>query len=186
MRGVIQNRGLRDLCNFHVRNLLFGAVALPLLAGCVTPGSAFKPTGTRNPEVAMASLATLDTLKFSGRWYEVEAFVPDGKSCVIGAVTFTRQTSGDLMVTEGPCADGAPRQGLAKRIGPGRFAFEGDEIWVFWVDAEYHVAVIGSPSGAAHVLSREMSLPPDRQRAVHEILAWNGYDVTRLRPARRK
>jgi len=71
MRGVIQKRELRDLCNFNVRNLLFGAVALTLLAGCVTPGSASKPTGTRNPEVAMASLAGLDTQKFSCLWYEV-------------------------------------------------------------------------------------------------------------------
>ena len=164
---------------------LIAALSLMALSGCLTSGA---PTvsGTRDASVAMSSIATLDPMKFSGRWYEVEAFVPDGASCVLGAVTFTVQKSGDLMVTEGPCADGAPRQGLARRIGPGRYAFAGDELWVLWVDAEYHVAVIGAPSGPAHVLSREMSLPADRQQAVHGILSWNGYDISRLRPARRR
>ena len=123
---------------------LIAALSLMALSGCLTSGA---PTvsGTRDASVAMSSIATLDPMKFSGRWYEVEAFVPDGASCVLGAVTFTVQKNGDLMVTEGPCADGAPRQGLARRIGPGRYAFDGDELWVLWVDAEYHVAVIGAP-----------------------------------------
>lgn len=170
-------RGLSGLSG-----LLFGA-SLMALSACVSTQT---PMGTRDPNVPMSSIAALDVLKFSGRWYEVEAFVPEGASCVIGAVTFTRQKSGDLTVTEGPCADGAPRSGVARAIGPGRFSFKGEEIWVLWVDAEYHVAVIGTPTGAAHVLSRDLTLPPDRQPAVHEILKWNGFDVTRLKPARRK
>ncbi|MCA0045144.1 lipocalin family protein [Celeribacter litoreus] len=161
---------------------LIAALALVALSGCLSPTA----TGFRDQDVPMSSIVTLDLIQFSGRWYEVEAFVPDGKSCVIGAVTFTRQKNGDLTVTEGPCADGAPRSGLARSIGPGRFAFAGDELWVLWVDATYHTAVIGTPSGAAHVLSRELTLPPDRQIAVHEILAWNGFDVSKLRPSRRR
>ncbi|SFI51545.1 apolipoprotein D and lipocalin family protein [Celeribacter neptunius] len=142
--------------------------------------------GLRDPEVPMSSIAALDAAQFAGRWYEVAAFVPEGASCVIGAMTVALQKSGDLMITEGPCADGAPRRGLARRIGPGRYAFAGDEFWVLWVDATYHTAVIGSPSGQAHVLSRDLSLPPDRRQAVEGILDWNGYDISRLRPARRK
>lgn len=157
-----------------------------LLAGCVGGTSGPKPTGTRNPDTPMSSIAVLDLLKLSGRWHEVLAFVPEGKSCVIGGMTFTRQANGrDLTVTEGPCADGAPRSGLATAIGPGRFSFGGGELWVLWVDATYDTAVIGYPSGQAHVLSRTPALPPDRRLAVEGVLSWNGYDLTKLRQARR-
>ena len=163
---------------------LIAALSLALLSGCMSP-QASGPV-TRNSDASMSSIAALDPVRFSGRWYEVAAFVPEGKSCVIGAVTFTAQKSGDLMVTEGPCADGRPTSGLARKVGPGRYAFKGDEIWVLWVDAEYHTAVIGYPKGPAHVLSRDLSLPPDRKQAVEGILEWNGYDVGLLRPARRR
>jgi Bacterial lipocalin len=163
---------------------LIAALSLALLSGCLAPAP--EATGFRDPGANMSSIAAFDALKFSGRWYEVAAFVPEGASCVIGAVTYTRQKNGDLMVTEGPCADGHPRQGLARQVGPGRYAFAGDEFWVLWVDAEYHTAVIGYPSGQAHVLSRDIVLPPDRKPAVEGILDWNGYDISRLRPARRR
>lgn len=170
---------------YGLLRLALSLAAALALSGCLAPS---QPTGggTRDPEVSMSSIAVLDLQKFAGRWYEVEAFVPEGASCVLGAVTFTPQRDGSMTLTEGPCADGAPRTGLARPIGPGRFAFEGDEIWVLWVDATYHTAVIGSPNGAAHVLSREMTLPADRQIAVHGILSWNGYDVSQLSPARRR
>ncbi|MEG3662215.1 lipocalin family protein [Celeribacter halophilus] len=158
-------------------------VSAAALSGCLSTPQA---TGPRDPEASMSSIAALDPVAFSGRWYEVAAFVPEGKSCVIGAVTFTAQKSGDLMVTEGPCADGEPTRGLARKVGPGRYAFKGGEFWVLWVDAEYHTAVIGYPSGQAHVLSRDLTLPPDRKQAVEGILDWNGYDTSLLRPARRK
>lgn len=155
------------------------------LAGCLSPAP--QATGTRDASVPMSSIATLDLQKFAGRWHEVLAYVPEGASCVVGAMTFTRQQNAvDMTVTEGPCADGTPTRGLAKRIGPGRFAFKGDELWVLWVDATYDTAIIGYPSGAAHVLSRQMALPADRRLAVEGILSWNGFDLSRLQPARRK
>lgn len=156
------------------------------LSGCAAPQTVPQQTRLRNPEVAMSSIAAFDPLKFAGRWYEVAAFVPEGKSCVAGAMTFTPQKSGDMTVTEGPCADGRPQSGLATRVGPGRYAFGGNTFWVLWVDATYHTAVIGYPTGQAHVLSREMQLPADRKQAIEGVLSWNGYDITRLRPARRR
>lgn len=156
------------------------------LSACVTPQNIPQQTGLRNSEVAMSSIAAFEPLKFAGRWYEVAAFAPEGKSCVVGAMTFTPQKSGDMTVTEGPCADGRPQSGLARWVGPGRYSFGGDVFWVLWVDATYHTAVIGYPSGQAHVLSREMHLPADRKQAVEGVLAWNGYDISRLRPARRR
>jgi apolipoprotein D and lipocalin family protein len=172
MRGLI----LRGACCATL------AVAL---SGCLqsTPDQA---RGTRDQTVAMSSMASFDPAQFSGRWYEVEAYVPEGASCVLGAVTFSQQSSGDMIISEGPCADGDLRRGVAKRVGPGRFDFAGDALWVLWVDQTYDVAVIATPTGKAHVLSRSLDIPSDKRKAARDILIWNGFDVTSLRPARRR
>lgn len=162
-----------------------GAALIFALSGCLqNPTNQAK--GTRDQSIAMSSLASFDASKFSGRWYEVEAYVPQGASCVLGAITFSQQSSGDMTITEGPCADGDLRQGLAKRVGPGRFDFAGDTLWVLWVDQTYDVAVIATPSGKAHILSRSLEIPSDKRKAARDILTWNGFDVTGLRPARRR
>ncbi|WP_417241569.1 lipocalin family protein [Celeribacter sp.] len=162
---------------------LFGLVTL---TACLGGGEAPQPTGTRDASVPMSSMAAFDPARFSGRWNEVMAYLPAGASCVLGGVTFTPQRSGDMTLTEGPCADGAPRRGLATRVGPGRFAFMGETIWVLWIDQSYQTAVIATPGGRAHILSRSLSVPADKAQAAKDILAWNGFDVTTLAPARRK
>lgn len=172
MRGLIQ-RGL-------------SCVALSLvLSGCLQ-NKPDQTLGTRDQSVPMSSMASFDPAKFSGRWYEVEAYVPEGASCVLGAVTFSRQTSGDMIISEGPCADGDLRRGVATRVGPGRFNFAGDELWVVWIDQTYDVAVIATPAGKAHVLSRSLEIANDKRKAARDILTWNGFDITTLRPARRR
>jgi apolipoprotein D and lipocalin family protein len=161
-------------------------IALALaLSGCLKNAPA-QITGPRDQSVPMSSMASFDAAKFSGRWYEVEAYVPQGASCVLGAVTFSRQKNGDMILTEGPCADGDLRRGVATRVGPGRFDFAGDELWVLWVDQTYEVAVIATPTGKAHVLSRRLEIAADKRKAARDILTWNGFDVTELRPARRR
>lgn len=134
----------------------------------------------------MSSVAAFDPLRFSGRWNEVEAYVPQGASCVIGGLTFTPQKSGDATWTEGPCADGAPIRGLARRVGPGRFDVKGQTIWVLWVDQSYNTAVIATADGRAHILSRQLSIPTDKRQAARDILGWNGFDLSQLVAARRK
>lgn len=168
------------------RGLALGLISLTL-AGCLQNTSASgQGVGPRDQNVPMSSLASFDPVKFSGRWNEVEAYVPDGASCVLGGVTFSQQINGDMILAEGPCIDGAPRNGLAKRVGPGRFAFEGEELWVLWVDQTYDVAVIATPQGKAHILSRELGIAADKRIAARDILTWNGFDVATLRPARRR
>ncbi|RPE70984.1 apolipoprotein D and lipocalin family protein [Pacificibacter maritimus] len=154
------------------------------LTACSKPSEV--AVGPRDQSVPMSSMAGFDPARFSGRWYEVEAYVPAGASCVMGAVTFSPQKSGDMIVTEGPCADGAPRRGVAMRTGPGRFTFEGDALWVLWVDQSYDAAVIATPTGKAHVLSRALTIPADKRRAARDILTWNGFDISGLTSARRK
>jgi apolipoprotein D and lipocalin family protein len=59
----------------------------------------------------------------------------------------------------------------------------GAEWWVLWVDADYRTLVVGTPSGSfGIILNRTADLPPDRLAAARDVLAWNGYDLTRLRP----
>lgn len=140
----------------------------------------------RDAATPMYAMASLDLAQFSGRWQEVSAYLPDGASCVTGAMTFSRQKNNDLTLAQGPCSDGTPQRGLARRLGPGRFAFAGDEIWVLWVDFEYSVAAIGTASGQAYVLARSLHAPADKIAAAKDILAWNGFDVSSLKPARRK
>lgn len=57
---------------------------------------------------------------------------------------------------------------------------------MLWVDQEYEVAVIVTPEGRAHILSRRLGIRDDKRAAAREILAWNGFDVARLKPARRR
>ncbi|WP_417248075.1 lipocalin family protein [Celeribacter sp.] len=163
---------------------MLAMAAVMMLSACL--GGAPEATGTRDASVPMSSLAAFDAKAFAGRWYEVETYLPAGASCVIGAVTFSPQKSGDMTVTEGPCADGAPQRGFARRIGPGRFDFQGRELWVLWVDQEYEVAVLATPEGRAHILSRRLEIRDDKRAAAREILAWNGFDIARLSPARRR
>jgi apolipoprotein D and lipocalin family protein len=80
--------------------------------------------------------------------------------------------------------------GEARVSGPGRLMLTGAdpagigaEWWVLWVDADNRTLVVGTPSGGfGMILNRTPDLPPDRMRAAREILAWNGYDLARLRP----
>lgn len=167
-----------------MRRSAVGVLGVMALTGCLnTAGGA---SSTRDQSVPMSSIASFDPVQFSGRWYEVEAYVPEGASCVLGAVTFSRQKSGDMIVYEGPCADGHPRRGVAVRTGPGRFDFAGDALWVLWVDQSYDVAVIATPTGKAHILSRRIDIAADKRQAARDILVWNGFDVATLRPARRR
>ena len=58
----------------------------------------------------------------------------------------------------------------------------GAEWWVLWVDADYRTLVVGTPSGSfGMILNRTSDLPPDRLAAAREVLAWNGYDLGRMR-----
>lgn len=162
-----------------------GLIALTLcaaLAGCSSPMA----TGPRDAAIPMRAMATVDTNAFSGRWWEVATYLPDGASCVIGGLTVSPQPDGNLTLTEGPCADGRPRTGLATRTGPGRYLFGGEELWLLWADFEYSVAVIATDAGRAHILARSLTPPADKLAAAREILDWNGFDVSTLAAARRR
>lgn len=54
-------------------------------------------------------------------------------------------------------------------------------LWVMWMDEDAQTAVIGTPSGEmGWILNRSPRLRADRLAAAREIMAFNGYDVTRM------
>lgn len=165
--------------------------ALLLLAAC----SAAPPPqtgGFRNPGAGIYSNAVFRPERLAGNWYQVADFAADGApACASGRLGVTPQGDGLLGIDANLCLGGHPAsfRGQARISGPGRLALIGAEPgglgaewWVLWVDDGYRTLAIGTPSGDfGMILNREPALPADRMAAAREILAWNGYDLSRLR-----
>ena len=78
---------------------------------------------------------------------------------------------------------------MAEVAGPGRLKvsfptvpFAGAvDYWVLWVDEGYRTAVVGAPNGrSGWILNRDPVIPADRLQAARDVLAFNGYDLSRL------
>ena len=164
------------------------ALSLALLLGACAPAP-----GHRDRDVAISSVAALDTARLAGRWTEV-ARVGEGLVPGCGPVSLTVSPDGrGAFALSGLCHVGGPMgpdrlvRGQARGAGPGRFdlALEGGysgPLWVLWVDEGYRTAVLGMPSGrAGWILDRSPEIPADRLQAAREVLAWNGYDLSQLR-----
>ncbi|WOI55055.1 lipocalin family protein [Palleronia sp. LCG004] len=167
--------------------------ALLALCACSTEAPLLPAPGYRDRDIPMGSIAMFDPARFAGRWYEVASYpVPFQAGCRNTQALYAVQPDGTLSV-ENSCQgqDGALRriEGEARPIGPGRLEVTFDTVpflsspyWVLWVDESYRTAVVGVPSGrAGWILNRDPSIPPDRLEAAKTILAFNGYDLSRLR-----
>jgi len=169
---------------------LMGLAVLALLAGCATapvPQAGYRAAGT-----PIYSNAVFQPERLAGRWLQVADFAPAGAgTCAAGGLTVTPGAAGQLTVDADLCLGGETRRyaGLARVSGPGRIRLAaadpagiGAEWWVLWVDADYRTLVVGTPSGSfGMILNRTGDLPPDRLMAAREVLAWNGYDLGRMR-----
>lgn len=130
----------------------------------------------------MYSNATLDESRLIGQWNQVGAF--GGVGCAPGMAEFTG-SSDALTIAYTLCLSGqvVSDNGSFSRVGLGRYSAPGlpADLWVLWIDADAHTLVLGTPSGEfGFVLNRGAPLPPDRAKAVREILDWNGYDLSML------
>ncbi len=160
-----------------------------LLAGCAPPpDAAFRSAGA-----PIYSNAVLDTARLAGTWTQVgELAQPGAPRCAPGTVAIRPVDPMTLQVDARLCLNGEVDSfaGTARVTGPGRVTLQGAapeglgaEWWVLWVDDGYRTLVIGTPSGRfGFILDRSGGLPPDRLTAAREILDWNGYAVTALRP----
>ncbi|MEL6169249.1 MAG: lipocalin family protein [Pseudomonadota bacterium] len=158
-------------------------------------GCAAIPTEVyRDTDAPISSIALFDPERYAGQWYEIARFpVPFEEGCVGTVAEYTLQDDGSIGVVntcrEGSL-DGPERrvEGSAEVTGPGRLSVRFSSVpfvrapyWVLWVDEGYRTAVVGVPSGrAGWILNRDPVIPQDRWAAAVEILAFNGYDVSRL------
>ncbi|RVT85696.1 lipocalin [Rhodobacteraceae bacterium CCMM004] len=170
------------------------ALALLLLGACSTEAPLPLPVPTyRDTDVAMGSIALFDPARYQGTWYEIAAYpVPFQRGCTDTRANYTLRPDGSLGVVNTCLRDGRQVriEGRAVPDGPGRLSvrfgavpFLSAPYWVLWVDEGYRTAVVGVPSGrAGWILNRDPQIPADRLAAAREILAFNGYDLSRLVP----
>lgn len=157
-------------------------VILLALAACV---GTVKVPGYRNPQVAISSSGAFVPGRFAGDWQLVAAYGPEA-ACGPVAENWSVE-DGRYVIRGNRCgAGGAVGVALtAAPSGPGRiveFPPEGPrQIWVLWVDADYRVAALGTPDGAiGRIIARPGAARPDLINAAREIMAFNGYDISRL------
>lgn len=172
------------------RMIRLAALAL-LLAGCAAPAV---QTGHRDPAAMIASAALFDPARFAGPWHVVADFpAPGAAPCGITREEWQATGPGRFAVTGAACGPGGRLgfAGSAAVIGPGRIDLSagttrpdlgGEPLWLLWIDADYRVAAIGTPSGRfGMILSREPAARGDLYTAAREVLDFNGYALERLR-----
>lgn len=159
-------------------------LAALLLAGCAAKAPEPAGPALRDPKAMISSAALFDAGRFAGTWH-VAASSTAG--CT-GAKQVWRWNGKAYDLGGFDCSGAKPGllQGKATLIGPGaRFkpdhSFGREPVWLLWVDQDYRVAVLGTPSGHwGMVLSRDLPLRADLATAAREVLDFNGYDVSRI------
>lgn len=160
---------------------LLGVAACLSVTGCGQP-----PEQSAAP--GMSSAAAFDPARFADVWH-VAATLGSDPVCGPRAETWTVTGAGQYRVTGTICGPSGARAFAteARVIGPGRVERampDGTEtLWVLWTDADYRIAVIGTPSRQfARILSRTPEVRPDLMQAARDVLRFNGYDPAGLRP----
>lgn len=147
----------------------------------------------RDTEVPISSKAVFEPERYTGVWHEVARFpVPFEAGCVGVTAEYGLRDDGLLSVLN-ICrdADGNEKSridGTAEIVGPARlkvrFAsvpFVAADYWVLWTDEDYRTAVVGAPNGrSGWILNRTPDIRADRLAAARDVLAFNGYDLSRL------
>jgi len=147
----------------------------------------------RDTDVPISSKAVFEPERYAGLWHEVARFpVPFEAGCVGVTAEYGLREDGLLSVLN-ICRDANGNEtsrinGTAEIVGPARlkvrFAsvpFVAADCWVLWTDEDYRTAVVGAPNGrSGWILNRTPDIRADRLKAARDILAFNGYDLSRL------
>ena len=167
----------------HQAMMKGGAVLALALLGACAPKTPDLPT-LRDPGAVISSAALFDPARFAGRWQVALSGVP---GCAGGAQDWAWDGTGAFTLAGTDCTGAARAMtGRAVVTGPGgrltpTEAFGRAPVFVLWVDQDYRVAVLGTPSGGfAQVLARDLPLRTDLGAAAREVLEFNGYDLSRL------
>ncbi|WP_372840686.1 lipocalin [Phaeovulum sp.] len=158
------------------------ALALAL-AACTSPAPP-----RRDASLRIASVMAFDAARFAGRWQVATSHTPGcaGREMVWDATASGFALSGTDCTGTAP----APLIAQARLSGPGARitaapGFGGDPVWVLWVDQDYRLAVLATPSGRwAMIVTRPGLARPDLMAAARDVLAFNGYDLAQLEAAR--
>ncbi|HEY0213233.1 MAG TPA: lipocalin [Paenirhodobacter sp.] len=165
-----------------MRRLIWAATLA--LAACGMRPEPQPATPLRDTQGWISSAVLFDPARFAGTWFVAESGTP---GCAGARQDWAWNGQGwTISGTDCSGTRAARASGHVALTGPGgRFtpdgAFGREPVWVLWVDQDYRVAVLGTPSGHfGMVLSR--SLPPrvDLLRAAHEVLDFNSYDLRRI------
>ncbi|EPX80833.1 lipocalin family protein [Litoreibacter arenae] len=164
-----------------------GALVLMGLAAC-EPKPAFVADGFRDTNVVITSSTRFDFMRFAGDWMVIESFEQTPREVTVSRLTFKPEAGGYRYISKAAisplAADAEGGDWPFLTVGQfGRLSPEvGDPVWVIWVDEDHRTAALGTPSGRfGMIVNRTKSLRPDRLKAAREILAFNGYDITKLR-----
>lgn len=141
-----------------------------LLAGCAVSPSGPLPGSLRNPSAPVASQVDVTTARLSGDWVVVQDVgLPVGTQVRIASDRMRTMTKTQNRVA------------AFVAIGQGLYETEHGPLWVHWLDSGDRTAAIGDPTGnRVWIMDRTGASSPDRIQAAREILAWYGYDLTRL------
>lgn len=160
---------------------------LVVVAACTGPEPAGRG-GFRDTGRAISSAVMFDPTRFAGGWHIVAAFGAEAQ-CGPLAETWAPVSAVQFHVTGTSCGPNGARAFAtdATVASFGRLSRSGrggrEALWVLWVDADYRVAVIGTPSGSfARILSRTPAARPDLLQAARQVLDFNGYDLSQLKP----
>lgn len=159
---------------------LAAAFGLALLSAC---GAGQPAARYRASEAQISSNALFDAARFADVWHVAGAYGAEA-GCGPLAETWVLTGPQSYQVTGTRCGPNGARAfaAPARITGPGRITRDGEELWVMWVDADYRIAVIGTPDGRfGRILSRTPQPRPDLLAAAREILDFNGYDLAGLK-----
>lgn len=142
------------------------AVLALALAGCAAAPQAPRDIPLRNPTAPVASQADAGLERLAGDWVVVQ-----GAELAPGTPV---SVSPDQWWIGGSAVP-------VVQSGQGRFDTLDGALWVHWLDIGNRTAAVGDPGGSrVWIMDRSLSPGPDRLQAAREILAWYGYDLSRL------
>ncbi|MBW4708455.1 hypothetical protein KX928_11740 [Roseobacter sp. YSTF-M11] len=148
------------------------------VAGCVPFGPS-GPDSYRDTDAPIGATTRFDAADFAGDWVLVASFDPIRQGVVAFRHDADRQT---LTLTSDVIAERAGVYDIS-RAGVLRDPADPEgTLVVMWVDEAFRTAALGTVAGDfGVVLNRGNDTPGDRAAAAREVLAFYGWDISRLK-----
>ncbi|WP_418594206.1 lipocalin [Ponticoccus sp. (in: a-proteobacteria)] len=141
--------------------------AFCVLTGCTAleaPNTSIS-VPVRNPTASVASQSDVTVGRLSGSWWIVQ-----GAGVAPGGMV---RVEAERIVLDGVALPLRP-------LGEGRFRMGDEVVWVHWLDFDNRTAALGNPDGSRVWIMDRIGDPGERLDAARDVLAWYGYDVSRL------